>query len=464
MMSTPGSEEVLVFAPSYTPRVQGSTPRRTTGGSQSARHSQRQFATNLSPRLGQREYKLSMADDPSMVVHRGDKENRENIVENMMDSKDDREHSVMKIREENAEQIAKHAAQTAKLVASQQALELQLREAEVIHERLRMDLEESSRKAKHKDANEQKLRQEIHQLEEENRLHIAAFDKRESRAQMEREENRQHLIELGKRDNRSQQEREERKEMQERCVSLETQNAELSQQLRILERQEADAKRSRSLSEKERRAELSDKDAKFKTLDQQLRDKDARILELERLMRDKDHHLHEKDCLIHDKDQSMKELDHEQQQRDAAWCVQVRDLQTEVALVEKQASSKRADEKAFQKLKQRVEDQKALIESLQMQLRRTASAASLVAPGEFCRMARSDEAKNGFSMQNDVLLNRNCELESESKLIRKEISLFRRNLPSDVCDGIAREAMALIVADDEAEASSRERARQESQA
>lgn len=398
----------------------------------------RQFATNLSPRIGHRESKLSIVSDAVMAVNLGDKENHENII---MECKDGRESLVanFKLREEMAEQTAKLEEQSAKLAQNQQAFEansIQLREAQALHERLRMDMDEAKQREKQKEASEFQLQKENLRLQEENRLH---------------------RDELGK----LPREREEHKQMQERCISLEAQNTELCQRLRSFEVLHANVERSNSVAEKEKRAELSDKDQRLRELQGLVDDKDAQFQQVERLllakesklqeiqhlherqMREKDHHLHEMECCMSDKDQTLKQLKHEHQKRDAAMQAQLHDVQAELSLAERQATAKRADDKDIRNLKQKMQDQKMLIDQLDSESRKYGSATNIVnTPGEFSRMAKSAEAR-GFA-EDAHLAARNTQLETDVVLLRKEICFLQRRLSADICNQVSHEVGAYV--------------------
>lgn len=463
------NEEVLVFSPhtSFTPRLDPRLaqpppivggPRRN-GGSQSV-NAPRQFATNLSPRMGNRESKRSIAGGDASSPHflsasHGDKENRDNIIrDNMVDiCKDGREQLVAKLQEDNAEQFAKLAEQNAKLAQKEQACEIaavqlreaqvssvQLREAQALHERLRMDLDEA---AKRKEATDKQL-QGFQELREEHRA------------------------------------------LQLRCSSFEQENMEIQQKLASFEQQHAKAERSHSLSYQETQAELSDKEIRLHAMQCEMNDKDTQFQEVERLLlakeervqemdcrqREKDaelqemmramrekemeqeHNLHELQCLIHDKDQTVQQMKHEHhkteedyQKRDTTMQSQLHDFQNELrSLADRQSTAKRQDEKEIKVLKQKLQDQKTLTDNLESQLRRTAAAANLISPGEFQRMFTSMEAKNGFSVENAQLASRSTELETVVMLMHKEIALLRRRLPPDVCEAISCEAKACSVA------------------
>jgi len=245
----------------------------------------------------------------------------------------------------------------------------------------------------------------------------------------------------------------------ERRLSL----AEKDKRLSMME-QEKEAK------EQESKAKLNEKDAQLQDMHRLLRQKDIQLTELrgemDRLVCDKDFQLQqlrgetdqlgalkdaqnrelreEMDRLMSEKDRTLQQLKDEHQKRDATWQTSYRTLQQELLQKERQAerqtNAKRPEEKDFRDLRKQMQDQKLLIESLESQLRRTSSAVSLISPGEFSRMAKNAEAKNGFSAENARLLTRNSELELEVVLIRKEISLLRKRLPADVCSAITNEA------------------------
>jgi len=426
-----------------------------------------------------------------------DKENRDNIVNivNASDRKDDKDkldnlvaklhdkdNLVAKLQEENAQQHARIAEQATKLSQSE-VVAVQLREAMALHERLRLDLEESRRRAKQSEATQL-------QLQEENRLHL------EARENLQRE----------------------RKDWKERCSSLEAQNADLGQRLCLSENHQVDIERSIAAAEKEKRAEvvakdvqlqemqrslqvslrekdmqlqemqrsLREKDIQLQDVQQSMRDKDSsleemqvaargkdlrleqmqesaqvkdhRLREMECLVHDKDiqlqglqqsilekdHRLREMECLVHDKDQSLQQLKHEQQQRDSTFQAQLHEVQSDLARATATAKV-RVDEKALTHLKQKIQEQKTVIESLESQLRRQACVASLATPGEFSRLCKSSEAKNGLTVEHSTLVRRNNDLETEAAIMRKEIYLLHKRLPLELCEELSREAAASVV-------------------
>lgn len=434
------SEEEVVFMPAaHTPRTaHGAAPRRGLGGGQQQPQMQqpqqplqpqRQFATSLSPRIGNREMKLSIVGDIATTPR--DKEN----CENAMIVKERRE-SIVKFQENSVEQAklqeckAKVEELSARLLQKEQAFEqaaLTQREAHSLHERLRADLEEARRQARRKEA----VEKELHQLDEEKNAH---------------------LVEIAKF-------QEENEDLRAQCAHFEAQNGELQQRVRSLERQQANAERSLSLADKEKQAEMAEKEQRFH--------------ELERLLHEKDQRLHEMDCLIHDKDQTLQQLRHENQKQEMARNVQLNDLQVELGEVrrrhqqereaERKAASrqaeeatrlalekdtaeraeeaaKRAENKEIRNLRQKLQHQRDDIANLESQLRKITAVRGLMTPGEFGRMASSTEAKNHFSVENANLFARNSELETECALVRKENALLRRRLPTEVSETLRREA------------------------
>jgi hypothetical protein len=287
--------------------------------------------------------------------------------------------------------------------------------------------------------------------------------------------------------------REGSKESQERYAGLEMQNNQLSERVRDLERQQSNADRLLCLAETQKRDELYEKDQHLHEMQCHMKNKDVQLQEMERLSREKDLQLqemerlsHEKDVQlrdleryscekdqqmvglqehhrqsgleIHDKDQTLQQIKHEHQKLDDARTSQLQDLNKENSELrqklrfrdeafeaEQDAMSRRMEEKAEgarieAHLKKKLQEAKIHIESLETQLRRCSSAASLVSPGEFMRMMKNSEAKNSFSVDNARLFSRNSELESEAMLIKKEISLLRRHVPTEVVGAIWREA------------------------
>lgn len=389
---------------------------------------QRQFGGALSPRgLIGRELKLSMVGDPSVNVNIGcpDKENRDNIIviENVLDGKDSRDHTLVEqicaLKEQNAEQGAKLAEQSAKFVLKEQAFEqatadanLQNLEATSLLERLRMDLEQQGSKAKEQQLEKQHLEKQL---------------------QNQREENQANLAELGQ----LRLEREGHKTNHDHCSSLEAQNAELAQRLQSLEQRHA---RSLSLAEQDKQEEMHNKDVQLQEVQALLQQKDLRLQDMEGLLHD-----------IHDKDQALQQLKHERdalQKRDTGMQAQLHNFQAELAAAEKLLKAKPIDDREFKKLRQQLQEQKTLVESLDSQLRRASSAVSLATPGEFRRMALAAEARNSASQENAYLVSRNTELESQATLIFAEISLLKRRLPVEVCNAVAREALASVAAED----------------
>jgi len=435
----PAPEEVFVFTPSLTPRLTAQPPPlaglstpggpwRKNGGSQPQMPPQRQFGGALSPRgLNGRELKLSMVGDPSVNVNIGcpDKENRDNIIviENVMDGKDSRDHTLVEqicaLKEQNAEQGAKLAEQSAKFVLKEQAFEqatadtnLQHLEATSLLERRRMDLEQQGSKAKEQQLEKQHLEKQL---------------------QNQREENQANLAELGQ----LRLEREGHKTNHDHCSTLEAQNAELAQRLQSLEQRHA---RSLSLAEQDKQEEMHNKDAQLQEAQALLQQKDLRLQDMEGLLHD-----------IHDKDQALQQLKHERdalQKRDTGMQAQLHNLQAELAAAEKLLKAKPIDDREFKKLRQQLQEQKTLVESLDSQLRRASGAVSLATPGEFRRMALAAEARNSASQQNMYLSSRNTELESQATLIFAEISLLKRRLPVEVCNAVAEEALAAVAAED----------------
>lgn len=185
------------------------------------------------------------------------------------------------------------------------------------------------------------------------------------------------------------------------------------------------------------------KDTRLRELEAILVQKDAKIQELDCLMVDKDSRLLQLECSTGDKEQTLQDFKDKIQQQDAA----LKEVQNEKNQLERRTkrleNAKPPEEEDFRKLKQRVEDQKILIENLQKQLRRTTCAASLVTPGEYARLAT--EAK-----KNERLSSVDNELRTEVKLLHKEIALLRRRLPAEVVDAVACQVTAHF--EDEAEA------------
>jgi len=426
------SQPALIFAPSLTPRSaqpppvvgNGVGPRRAGGSQPLQPH--RQFASNVSPQMVHRETKPGLIvpeQSPASKLDFGDKENCENLFCG--------DHlTALKLQEPCA---AANNDQLALAFAEQEArLEL-LREQEAAE--AAASCKKREQEAAEKEGRKQK---EVLQLQEE----------------------RNALLE------RTRTFDQERSLLVNRVGSLEAQNIELLRRLQAfeeqhvtvhksLEEQQATVERSLNSAIKEKQEELDAKDRRLHEAECQLWTTDVRLKEMERVMQEKEHVYREMECQGHDKDQTLQQMKHEhlkQHEQDASLQSRLRELEADLQAARQlhneastvagrdAASERHQQEKEMRALWQKVQDQRRTVADLETLNQRTWRVGCFTTPGEFTRMIKSSEVRNGASMINARQIARITEVESLLALHEKENELHCRHLSAEVIEADKLEA------------------------
>jgi len=437
-------EEVQHRAPSFGPlKAQpvganaGQAPRRAHGGSQPLQPQslgQRQFGSNVSPRVNHRESKpgyIVAEHTPTGKLDFGDKENcdgalnRDHIPTLKLQDPAavNSEHLAMAFAEHSA-RLGKREQEVAELELQKQSqLQMVQEENKLQHAEMRRTYEEQeARRA----AEERHQREELRHSQEERLRQVQHAE--QQRLEKQKEELRTNA--------------EERNILLDRIGKLEKQNVELQHSL------------SQTIQQKQ--SELDEKDRRLHEADCEVHRKDVQLQKLQEQLAK----FHETECLMHDKDQTLQQMKHEHQQQEASLHTQLLSLQAELQTLQKRhqedqddsqlaeqeaAAEHHRQEKENRALWQKVHDQKSLIRDLESSFKRTWSVGNFITPGDFNKMVEKSEARNGLSVINHRQICRITELETLQALHEKEMELHCRHLPAHVIAADKNEAAEIAL-------------------